>query len=102
MVIYRPAIRSDWEKSMARAEKYNSADEMIKSLADKIAKDFGELGVPQLVPIKPYIDMEKETADERNGWLHTRLVKVKGYPGMGNTDIVLGFADIETFANDAM
>lgn len=100
MVIYRPAVRSDWQKSMERAVKYSNANEMIKSLAESIAKDFGELGVPCLVPIQPYVDMEKETADERNGWLHTRLVKVKGYPGMGNTDIVLGFADIETFKEE--
>lgn len=102
MVIYRPAVRSDWEKSMKLAQKFNDVDEMIKSLADTIAKDFGELGVPQLVPIRPYVDMEKETADERNGWLHTRLVKVKGYPGMGTTDIVLGFADVETFHDERL
>lgn len=102
MVIYRPAVRSDWEKSMKLAQKFNDVDEMIKSLADTIAKDFGELGVPQLVPIRPYVDMEKETADERNGWLHTRLVKVKGYPGMGTTDIVLGFADVETFRDERL
>lgn len=87
---------------MKLAQKFNDVDEMIKSLADTIAKDFGELGVPQLVPIRPYVDMEKETADERNGWLHTRLVKVKGYPGMGTTDIVLGFADVETFRDERL
>ena len=73
-----------------------------KYIEDTIEKDFAEIGAPKLVPIKAYIDMEKEAADERNGWLHTRLLKVSGYPGMGSNNIHLGYADVETFKDETI
>lgn len=100
MVIYRPAIRDDWEKSMARAEKFSTTEEMLQSITDTIKKDYSAMGALTMLPMQAYVDMDKETADERNGWQHTRLVKVKGYPGMGSNDVILGFADVETFKDE--
>lgn len=102
MVIYRPDMRGNYEKSMERAQKFTTEAEMLKYIEDTIEKDFAEIGAPKLVPIKAYVDTEKEAADERNGWLHTRLLKVSGYPGMGNNDIHLGYADIETFKDETI
>lgn len=100
MVIYRPEMRSDIEKSMARAKKFNTEEEMLNWIRETIEKDFSDMGVPRLMPIKPYVDMSKETVDERNGWQHTRLLKVSGYPGMGKNDVILGFTDLETFKDE--
>ena len=102
MVIYRPDMRGNYEKSMERAQKFATEAEMLKYIEDVIEKDFAEIGAPKLVPIKAYIDMEKEAADERNGWLHTRLLKVSGYPGMGSNNIHLGYADVETFKGETI
>ena len=102
MVIYRQDMRGNYEKSMERAQKFATEAEMLKYIEDTIEKDFAEIGAPKLVPIKAYIDMEKEAADERNGWLHTRLLKVSGYPGMGSNNIHLGYADVETFKDETI
>ena len=94
MVIYRPDMRGNYEKSMERAQKFATEAEMLKYIE--------EIGARKLVPIRAYIDMEKEAADERNGWLHTRLLKVSGYPGMGSNNIHLGYADVETFKDETI
>lgn len=98
MVIYRPQIGANFEKSMARAEEFSSEEEMIARITDQIESDYADLGVPKLMPLEVYVDKEKEAYDERNGWLHTRIVWAKGYPGVGSKPIMLGYTDVETFA----